>query len=173
MSKTAFVLSSTAILLCICFCLFFLMGIVFEKYAAEETLVYEEYTFVKYERKRSGKSSVRHEIYVEELEAPLVISSIALHQTNREALSGLEQGDRVTASIYAFKDEWGVYAISCNGVSILSYEEYVSRNRENDRVGIVLLSVVSVAFIGGLIVNIDQYVNKRKHRRKRKRYGRR
>ncbi len=168
MSKTMFIVSSIAILLFIGLMLFCLVGILCEQYPSEDALTYEECTVVKCEKKASAKS-VRYLVYVEEYEAPLEIGGIVIRLVNKNVLSQLEAGDKVIASIYESKNKWAVYAMSYEGTSVLSYDDYLRRHKDNDRTGIIILSVVMVAFIGGFIANTNQYRNKGRNRRKYRR----
>ena len=165
MSKTTFIVSSIAIVIVTILLLFLWMGILMERYSAQEELTYEDCTFIKYERKASAKS-VRYLIYVEEYEVPLEIDGIVIRLVNKNVLSLLEAGDKVTVSLYESKNKWGVYAMSHEGTSVLSYDDYVRRHKDNDRTGLVFLPVAMAAFIGGFIVNVHQYRNKGRNRRR-------
>ena len=156
MSKTSFIISSIAILLFMGLMLFFLIGILCEQYPSEDALTFQECTFMKWEKKTAYRN-VRYFVYVEEYEAPLEIDNIVLREVNKDVLSQLKQGDKVTVSISESKNKWKIYAFSYQGISILSFEDYLSRHKLNDRIGTILCSAIAIALLGGFVANIVYY----------------
>lgn len=156
MSKTTFIVSSIAILLFAFFLMFLLVGILCEQYPSEDALTFQECTFMKWEKKTAYRY-VRYFVYVEEYEAPLEIDNIVLCKVNKDILSQLKQGDKVTVSISEAKNKWKVHAISYQGTPILAFEDYIVQHKRNDRIGTVICSVLSIAFLGGFVANIVYY----------------
>ena len=121
-----------------------------------ETLVYEKCTFVKYELEQEkgakGKVYNHYYIYVEEYAEPLEIDEMVFQTIKEKELLSLKNGDKITVSI---SDKNYLYSLFSGDDYIWSYEDYLTIHKDDDKVGFVVLSVLSclgfVPFIIGVI----------------------
>ena len=106
--KISFVIQSICFLGLVIFFTWALIGVLsIEEYPSEDSLVYEECTFIKYEFKetkyRKTSTMKYYYLYVEEYVEPLIIDNIVFGEINEEALQSLMGGDKVVVSL--FEDE--------------------------------------------------------------------
>ena len=154
-------------ILCFCFSVFYLVCLIgvinIDPYPSEDSLIYENCSFVKYEYilKRSTRSkSERYHIYVEEYDKPLEIDNIVFHMTNEDVLFHLEPGAQVAVSIRESKDKLTLYTIAYDGVNILSYDDYVKIHTRNNNTGIVVLSALFCVSLG---LCFAEYIHIKRH----------
>ncbi len=130
-----------------------------EPYPAADALVYEECTFVKYERKIPSRSVV-YQIYVKEYFEPLEIDNIVSSSVSEDWLSNLENGDKIKVSIRKTENGNDLYYMSSGQTSILTYEDYLAEHSGNTNVGYIILpifSLVSMAFFTAETVYYKKY----------------
>lgn len=153
------IIQSTALLLlAVAFWFFFVTGLITE-HPTEESLVYEECTFEKYKKvKHERENNVIEEnyyIYVEEYGRLLVIGNNVFDKTNEKALMGLKPGDKIKISIDYYADTNYLCAISCNGVDILSYEDYLAdntaRNKDRTIIAFIFACVMTTVLVVGIV----------------------
>lgn len=150
----------------ICICILFVILIIFfvgctigvatiEKYPHKEELTYEECTYISY-KFMNGKHK-RYCIYVSEYEEPLVIDTVVYSKVNKEVLAALKSGDTIKVSIVKNKSNMNLYSMSCEGKEVLSYENYLKQHEQNNKLGLVLLPIISCLSLTGAIVAIVYY----------------
>lgn len=127
-----------------------------EDYPDVNSLVYEDCTFIKYEyiEYRYSKSSKMryYNIYVEEYDKPLQVDNIVYKRINKDLLLQLNEGDTIKVSLLEEKEKFYLYSLSCGGVYILSYEDYLSEHESNDSIGsIVLPALLCMSFVGFIV----------------------
>ena len=122
----------------VCFATAGLLIVKYEnEYPPEDDLVYEEFTFIRYEY---GKNKSRYcRIYVNECEKPLEITSIDIRRIDEAVLKGIRPGD----SIRVCTNGEGRIAIFIRsalheGKPILAYEDYLATHTANDQIRVVL-----------------------------------
>lgn len=126
------------IVLFVCFAIAGLLIVKYEnEYPLEDDLVYEEFTFIRYEYGKNKSKYCR--IYVNECEKPLEITSIAIRRIDELVLKSIRPGD----SIRVCTDGEGRLAIFIrsalyNGKPILAYEDYLASYTANDQMRVVL-----------------------------------
>lgn len=106
-------------------------------YKAESELEFEECTFISYEHYHHdplrGSNHDEYRIQVEEYDDYLILSDLTFDEVNVTALSELKPGDRITASINNKHGRKFLYSLSHGDRSILSYDDYLTANYENDK----------------------------------------
>ena len=152
-----FIIQCAIFLFVFVFCLILLLGfLLMPRYPQANMLAYEECTFIFYERKSVGRSNYQYHIFVEEYEAPIVIDNIARKGTNELILKSLKRGELLHVSIED-KENLDLYEISAHGEYILSYEDYLIKHRNNDRVGIIFGVVGAITSVTFLIIGVVYY----------------
>lgn len=106
-----------------------------------EDLQYGELTFEGYEKKRSGKSGSKYEIYFAEYEKPMEITSITKKELDEDALAQLLPGQRV--QVYFSEEsakhyDFSICELKAGEVALLRLEGYVDANRDNQVVGMIV-----------------------------------
>ena len=132
-----------------------------EEYPAEDSLVYEECTFIKYEFKetkyRKTSTMKYYYLYVEEYVEPLIIDNIVFNETNEEALQSLIGGDKIVVSLFEDDDKLYLYSVSHNQSDILSYEAYFAEHNSNDNLGVVVCSILLCMSLALFIAGVCYY----------------
>lgn len=161
LNKGSFIIQSVIFLFLAVLCLVVPVGvIVAADNPPENSLVYEECTFKKYEcvDTRAGKStSHRYYIYVKEYDKPLEIDNIVFDRTYESDLSELKSGDKLTVSISESNDRIELYSLSCDDGYILSYSNYLEAHKANERLGITTLPLFSLVCLVAFIKGISHY----------------
>lgn len=128
-------------------------------YVPEDELVYEECTFVDFkhteEPHNRGAYTHYYYVYVEEYDIPLSIDSVVFDKVDQDVFSELKPGDKITVSV----DKMELYSISYNGENILSYEDFLTEQKESKIIeifGSLILSCVCF----GLSIAIFIYYKK-------------
>lgn len=150
-----------SLLLAVPFLILFIVDLT-QEYPPEESLVYEQCTFVKYEyilkESRKSPETEYYEIYVEEYDIPLRIDNIAFHKANGAALSELKKGDKITLSIEFYREDLHyLYSISCGDTNILSYKDYIEAHSGNDKYGFIICPILFSLGIGLFIAEVIYY----------------
>lgn len=140
------------------FALFCLISLITVDYPAHEALVYEECTFVKYEKKVSATSkgtSSRYYIFVEEYDKGLEIDNIVFTEQQEEILQTILTGDKIKVSIYENKKQFDLFSMVYQEKTVLSYEDYLSAHNRNNTAGIIGCAFCEVCtgalFIGEIL----------------------
>lgn len=128
-------------------------------YPSEESLVYEECTFIKYEhnKRKNGKYNEAHyySIYVKEYKQPLEIDNIVFDDADKDVLSGIKEGDKITVCKYEDDGEMILVSASYNGDYVLTFDDYITIHKENDtalnKVWIFFIIIFVSLFIWGVI----------------------
>lgn len=114
-------------------------------YLPEDELVYEECTFVDFkhteEPHHRGAYTHYYYVYVEEYDIPLSIDSVVFDKVNQDVFSELKPGDKINVSV----DNMELCSISYNGESILSYDDFLTEQKESKIIeifGSLILSCV-------------------------------
>ncbi len=162
--KTAHILQSiVSLLLAVPFLIFLIMSLTI-KYPPQDSLVYEECTFIKYEyvkeEHRKSASQEYYHIYVEDYSAPLEIDNIVFDKIRKKSLSTLEKGDKITIS-KDFSDNT-LYSMSHNDDYIMSYDTYLEVHKENDKLGILVWCVGICIGIGLFTAEVIYYKKTRR-----------
>lgn len=131
-----------------------------EDYPDKNSLAYEECTFIKceyieYFYSKHGKRKY-YNVYVEEYDKPLQTDDLVYKRINKNALAELKGGDSVKVSLSEEKDFFEIYSMSCDGVSILSYEDYLAEHERNNRVGAVVLPALLFMSIFGFVAGVKK-----------------
>ena len=160
--KISFVMQSIVWLGLIAFFTWTLIGVLsIEEYPSEDSLVYEECTFIKYEFKetkyRKTSTMKYYYLYVEEYVEPLIIDNIVFGETNEEALQSLMGGDKVVVSLFEDEGKLYLYSVSHNQSDILSYEAYFAEHNSNDNLGVVVCSVLLCMSLALFIAEVCYY----------------
>ena len=111
-------------------------------------LTYREFT-VQNIKKSTGKNA-HYEIYTNEEQAPLIIGRIGFGATNRQEMDLVKQGDKIlcyitTAPKKSFSYE--IIELQTESKTILSLEDYNSREINDQKVGCILAGVMSIIFL--------------------------
>ena len=154
--RVGFTIEMIAFSLCAGLFLWGFFSLLVTDYPPQDELVYEECTFIRSERDASARS-VRFNIYVEEYEMPLEIDNVVIDKADREALSRLKAGDKITVSRRDGKNNHDLYAMSHGETRILTYEDYLSEHEENNATGLGLTAVMSILSVFILIVAAVHY----------------
>ena len=160
--KISFVIQSIFSISLIAFFTWVLIGVLsIEEYPTEDSLVYEECTFIKYEFKetkyRKTSTMKYYYLYVEEYGEPLIIDNIVFSKTNEEILQSLIGGDKITVSLFEDKDKLYLYSASYKQSDILSYEAYFAQHESNDSIGVIVCSVVLCMSLALFIAEVYYY----------------
>ena len=110
-------------------------------------LAYREFT-VQSIKKSTGRNA-RYEIYTNEEQAPLIIGNISFAAVNRESMNLLKQGDKIMCYVTtASKKEFSykIAELKTEHQTILSLEDYNTREINNQKVGCNLIGAFSIAF---------------------------
>ena len=160
--KISFVIQSIFFLGLVIFFTWALIGVLsIEEYPSEDSLVYEECTFIKYEYKeikyRRTSTMKYYYLYVEEYDEPFIIDNIVFSKTNEEALQNLMGGDKITVSLFEDKDKLYLYSASYKQSDILSYEAYFVEHESNDSIGVIVCSVLLCMSLALFIAEVYYY----------------
>ncbi len=160
--KISFVIQSTFYLGLIAFFTWVLIGVLsIEEYPSEDSLVYEECTFIKYEFKetkyRKTSTMKYYYLYVEEYVEPLIIDNIVFSKINEEELQSLMVGDKITVSLFEDNDKLYLCSISCKQTDILAYEAYFAEHESNDSIGVIVCSVLLCMSLALFIAEVYYY----------------
>ena len=128
-----------------------------EPYPAADALVYEECTFVKYERNKTYQSSAVYYVYVKEYFDPLEIDNIVSSSASEAGLLSLENGDKIKVSIRKTENGNDLYYMSSGQTSVLTYENYLAEHRGNMTVGYIILPILSLGSLALLIAETVYY----------------
>ena len=152
-----FILQTVTLSLCFLFGLFIFIPLSGIRYPEAAELQYEACTYLSYEYKSVGKSSYQYHIRVKEYDEPLVIDNIVQRAADGDLLASLRPGEPLQISLEDRKD-FRLYEISARGADILSYEDFLSRHRNNERVGIVFSALTAVISFSFLVTGIVYYI---------------
>ena len=108
-------------------------------------LTYKELTFDRFEKKRSGKSSWRYEVYFNEYDKPFEISTITNRKLDKEALKSLKEGEIIKVQYRDASNRNYDYVIcefSSDSTVLLSLADYVKTNQDNQIAGMVVCPIL-------------------------------
>ena len=125
-------------------------------------LAYREFTVQSI--KQSTGRNAHYEIYTNDEQAPLIIGRIGFGATNHQEMDSVKQGDKIlcyitTAPTKSFSYE--IIDLRTESKIILSLEDYNLREINNQKVGCILVGVMSIIFLCLPIYTFAQ-ANKRK-----------
>ena len=111
-------------------------------------LAYREFT-VQSIKQLTGKHN-RYEVYTNEEQAPLIISRIGFGATNHQEMDLVKQGHKIlcyitTAPTKSFSYE--IIDLRTENKIILSLEDYNLREVNDQKVGCILVGVMSIVFL--------------------------
>ena len=86
-----------------------------------------------------------------------MIDNIVQRATDGNLPASLRPGESLQISLKDRKD-FRLYEISARGADILSYEDFLSRHRNNERVGIVFSALTAVISFSFLVTGIVYYI---------------
>lgn len=131
----------------------------------EHTLEYDDLISVDYTFERSEYYSYRrnehYEIFVTEEEKPLRISSVYLSAVDEEKLASLVRGDRIAClgKESANSDfRYEAVQIVCGDTAVMTMESYRAAGVRNSVVGLIVISVFSLAMFSGALVYFVAYL---------------
>ena len=153
----SFILQTVTLSLCLLFGLAICIPLLGIRYPEAEDLNHEACTYLYYERKSVGRGDYQYHIWVKEYDEPLIIDNIVQRATDRSLLESLQSGDPLQISLEDH-DGFYLYEVSAHGDDILSYENYLARHRNNERVGIIFFALVSVISFSFLVSGIIYYI---------------
>lgn len=108
-------------------------------------LTYEELTFDRFEKKRSGKSSWRYEIYFDEYDKPFEISTITNKKLDKKALEGLMNGEIIKVYYCDTSNrnyDYEICEFSSDSTVLLSLADYVETNQDNQIAGMIVCPIL-------------------------------
>ncbi len=159
--KSVSVIKRIISLLCAGVFLFLLIVVLRQDYPSENSLVYEDCTFIKYEYAQNSTRRTDIEyyyIYVEEYGLPLKIDNIVFDEKYGSALSRLKKGDKVKVSIEFYKeDSYFLYSMSCDGVDILSYDDYIQAHTQNNKYALIVCPILICMGTGLFVAEVIYY----------------
>ena len=111
-------------------------------------LAYREFTVQSI--KQSTGRNARYEIYTNDEQAPLIIGRIGFGATNHQEMDSVKQGDKIlcyitTAPTKSFSYE--IIDLRTESKIILSLEDYNLREINDQKVGCILVGVMSIIFL--------------------------
>jgi len=110
-------------------------------------LIYKEFS-VKSIKQATGRNA-RYEIFTNEEELPLIIGNISYVAVNRELMDSLKQGDKIMCYVTTAPQKAYSYEIAefkTEHQTILSLEDYNTREIKNQKVGCNLIGATSIVF---------------------------
>ena len=108
-------------------------------------LTYEELTFDRFEKKRSGKSSWRYEIYFDEYDKPFEISTITNKKLDKKSLEGLMNGEIIKVYYCDTSNrnyDYEICEFSSDSTVLLSLADYVETNQDNQIAGMIVCPIL-------------------------------
>ena len=114
-----------------------------------DDLRYERVTFEKYETVKNYKSGPTYEIYVEEYETPLYISTISQAGLNKHALSQVSAGETIDV-YYRTDGSFEICEMKNGNTVFLSLADYKSLNQSNQMIGMIVNPIMIVFCAIGL-----------------------
>lgn len=155
--KINFIISFTALLFLLGLFTFLFINCInlYSEYDIEKTDVkYEVLTFEKYEYVKQYKSNNYYEIYFTEYEKPFIIDGIVKNKVDKDRLDELKSGQ----ACFVYFDEtsnrkfdYEICELHFGNKSVLSFEDYVDENRNNQLLGICFTPIL-IILCGFLIV---------------------
>lgn len=155
--KINFILSFTALLFLLGLFTFLFINCInlYSEYDIEKTDVkYEVLTFEKYEYVKKYKRNNYYEIYFTEYDKPFIIDGIVKNKVDKDRLDELKLGQ----ACFVYFDEtsnrnfdYEICELHFGNKSVLSFEDYVDENRNNQLLGICFTPVL-IILCGFLIV---------------------
>ena len=118
-------------------------------------LAFEELTFERYEKKRSGKSSTKYMVYFNEYEEPFEISTISKKKLDREALSILEKGEVIDVYYRESSNrnyDFEICEFSSDENVLLSLPDYIKTNQNNQIAGMIVCPIVMLCSLFLIII---------------------
>ena len=111
-------------------------------------LEYREFTVQSI--KQSTGRNAHYEIYTNDEQAPLIIGRIGFSATNHQEMDSVKQGDKIlcyitTAPTKSFSYE--IIDLRTESKIILSLEDYNLREINDQKVGCILVGVMSIIFL--------------------------
>lgn len=155
--KINFIISFTALLFLLGLFTFLFINCInlYSEYDIEKTDVkYEVLTFEKYEYVKKYKRNNYYEIYFTEYDKPFIIDGIVKNKVDKDRLDELKSGQ----VCFVYFDEtsnrnfdYEICELHFGNQSVLSFEDYVDENRNNQLLGICFTPVL-IILCGFLIV---------------------
>ena len=155
--KINFIISFTALLFLLGLFTFLFINCInlYSEYDIEKTDVkYEVLTFEKYEYVKKYKRNNYYEIYFTEYDKPFIIDGIVKNKVDKDRLDELKSGQ----ACFVYFDEtsnrnfdYEICELHFGNKSVLSFEDYVDENRNNQLLGICFTPVL-IILCGFLIV---------------------
>lgn len=146
------------------FCCFLLVGCI-QSYSdfssGYEELQYQVLTFDGFENLESEGGSTSYAIYFREYWKPFEISSITQEKINKSALYKLEKNDRV--SVYFQNDssekyDFSICEMKLGATTILSLQDYQEANQSNQRVGMIVCSIMAAFGLFLVVISVRFFV---------------
>lgn len=131
-----------------------------------EDLKYEELTYERYDIIDGYKSNVTYVIYFYEYEKPFEVSNIVLKKLDKEALSNVNKNQ--ICEVY-FKDssskkyDYTICEVKSNNNIILSLNNYIDANQNNQITGIIVSFILDIICIFLIVYFIKMYEMKKKY----------
>lgn len=156
--RITFIISSALFLgLTILFAWAFIM-LLLTGYPSRKSLVYEEGTFKEYVIMNPNEAdSDFYYVIVDEYEQSLKIDMLISNKQIENALRKLDPGSKVVLCKYEDDGELILMSLSCGETQVLSYEYFMEVHGNNNRVGLVLCSIMICIGIALLVGNIVYY----------------
>ena len=113
-----------------------------------EGLVYREFTVQSI--KKSTEKNAHYEIYTNEEQSPLIIGKIGFGATNHQEMDSVKQWDKILCYITTAPTKSYSYEIidlRTESKIILSLEDYNLREVSNQKVGCILVGIMSILFL--------------------------
>lgn len=142
------------------FVVMFICVLLIKGYPNKSELIYENCTFIRYEYEKNigtHGSSKKCLIYVNEYETPLEIDNIVVNEINANVLNSIKSGDEIVVSIQYDHDKYNLYSMAYKERFVLSYDDYLTRHTKNNRIGIVVTSIMIAITASLLIFGIIYY----------------
>ena len=142
------------------FVVMFICVLSIKGYPNKNELMYENCTFIRYEYKKNigtTGSSEKYLIYVNEYETPLEIDNIVVNKMNVNVLKSIKSGDEIVVSVQYDHDKYNLYSMAYKERFVLSYDDYLARHTKNNRIGIVVTSIMITITASLLVFGIIYY----------------
>ena len=155
--KINFILSFTALLFLLGLFTFLFINCInlYSEYDIEKTDVkYEVLTFEKYEYVKKYKRNNYYEIYFTEYDKPFIIDGIVKNKVDKDRLDELKLGQACFVYFVETSNrnfDYEICELHFGNKSVLSFEDYVDENRNNQLLGICFTPVL-IILCGFLIV---------------------
>ena len=123
----------------------------------KEKLYYKECKILRFEEKHAVKSGCYFEMIVEELDGILHISSISSKKINYQEFIKLESGDIIKIYYRLSNDkryDYDICEISVDNNVLLQLEDYMTVNKNNQKIGVgcCIFGIIDFLFLSGVCI---------------------